>query len=66
MNILDFFLEKETLLAAIIGAIIGFIGSLLIYFFMLKIERRKVTREERHAIVAEIATIGHDYIANLE
>lgn len=66
MNIIDFLFKNETLLAAIIGAIIGSIGSLLIYFLMVKIERRKGTRQERHAIVAELATIGHGYIANLQ
>jgi len=65
MNVIDF-LKNETLLAAILGAIIGSIGSMLIFFLMVKIERQKVTQQERHAIVTELATIGHDYIANLQ
>nr|WAH99902.1 MAG: hypothetical protein OI716_00645 [Candidatus Methanoperedens sp.]WAI00056.1 MAG: hypothetical protein OI720_00490 [Candidatus Methanoperedens sp.] len=62
MNIIDF-LNNETIVASIIGAIIG---SGLAHFFTVITERWKVTRQERKAIVAELAIICHEYIASLE
>lgn len=62
MSIIDF-LANETIFAATIGAIIG---SGLAHFLTVITERRKATRQERHAIVTELAIICHDYIASLE
>lgn len=62
MNIIDF-LKNETIIASIIGAIIG---SGLAHFFTVITERWKVTRQERKAIVAELAIICHEYVASLE
>lgn len=62
MNAINF-LTNEAILAAILGAIIG---SVLAHFLTVITERRKVTRQERLAIVAELAAIGHDYLASLQ
>src|SRR5450756_1124343 len=62
MNIIDF-LNNETMVAAIIGAIIGSGSS---HFLTVITERWKTTRQERKAIVTELAIICHGYVAGLE
>ena len=57
------FLANETMLAAIVGAVVGAtVGSVLAVWA----DRRKQTRESRHVIIAELATLGHSYLATLQ
>jgi hypothetical protein len=56
-------LSNETMLAAVVGAVAG---SGVSYALGVWTERRKQTREARHAIIGELATLGHNYLATLQ
>ncbi len=56
-------LTNETMLAAIIGAVLG---AGMSFVLAVGTERRRQIRESRRSIVAELARVGHDYLATLE
>jgi len=56
-------LTNETVLAAIVG---GVVASVVSYILAVATERRRQTREARHAIIGELATVGHNYLAGLQ
>lgn len=62
MNLSSLF-TNEAILAAIIGALVG---SGVSYILVTISDRRKQRREVRHSIVAELTTIGHNYLATLQ
>lgn len=56
-------LADETILAAIIGAVVG---SVVSYFLVVTTNRRKQVRDARQGIIAELAHLGYDYSATLQ
>ena len=56
-------LANETILAAIIGAVVGSVAS---YFLIVTTNRRKQVRDARQGIIAELAHLGYDYSATLQ
>lgn len=56
-------LANETVVAAIVGAVAGAGAS---YVLSVVTERRKQTRDMRRAVIAEIASLGHNYLATLQ
>jgi len=56
-------MDKTAVIATVVGALVGSIATVLLTIIN---DRRKQLKNERYAIVSELALFGHDYMAALE